>query len=122
MRCSRCQSQLEAGESHRHAGMLLCDDCYMNALSPAKACDPWAVYTASRLPDRQLNQAQEAILTIIGQKGKAPLDELSQAAGLDRARLERELAALRHMELIGADPGPDGGKYIRRFKDHKLSG
>ena len=23
-------------------GQLLCDDCYMDALSPARTCDPWA--------------------------------------------------------------------------------
>ena len=30
----------------------LCDDCYMDALSPTKTCDPWAVYTAKSIQKR----------------------------------------------------------------------
>jgi hypothetical protein len=116
MKCDRCQSQMDPDDSHEHAGMTLCDDCYMDALSPAKACDPWATYTATRLSHQELNPAQEKILALIDKKGKVPPKEFLKAAGLDQKELERELAALRHMELIRAEPAPDGGKFIIRFK------
>ena len=47
MRCEKCDKEmLEAGEEFRYAGSVMCEDCYMDAISPPKACDPWAAYIA----------------------------------------------------------------------------
>ena len=46
MECERCQDSIEPGEEREYAGRVLCEDCYMDALSPAKTCDPWAVHSA----------------------------------------------------------------------------
>ena len=35
-------------ESFQQAGQTLCEDCYLNILHSPKACDPWAVYSATR--------------------------------------------------------------------------
>jgi len=32
-----------------YGGQVRCEDCYMSALSPARACDPWAVRSAQTL-------------------------------------------------------------------------
>jgi predicted transcriptional regulator len=117
MQCGRCGQIMQSGEEHQHAGQLLCDDCYMDALSPAKACDPWAVYTATRLGHQELNPRQETILDLLRQKGMERPEKLMQATGLDAKALERELAALRHLELIRGARGPDGERYIKLFSD-----
>jgi hypothetical protein len=46
MQCDRCQANIEPGEEEQHLGQTLCEDCYMDALSPVKTCDPWAVHSA----------------------------------------------------------------------------
>ncbi len=117
MICARCQCRLDPEDSHEHATGNLCDDCYTDVMNPAKACDPWATYTASRLGDQTLNPHQEAILALIAKQGPSSLEALRKATGLDQSYLERELAALRHMELIRAAPVAGGGKVILGFKD-----
>ncbi len=116
MLCKKCQRPLEPEDAREHAGSLLCEDCYMDALSPARTCDPWAVYTASRLSEQTVNPAQEAILKMIDRQGQATAQELMAAAGLSPKELEREIASLRHMEMIRAAPVPGGGKVFRRFE------
>jgi hypothetical protein len=40
--CSSCGTSIEKGEECEHLGRILCEDCYLDALNPPKACDPWA--------------------------------------------------------------------------------
>lgn len=115
--CESCQATVEPEDIHEYAGQNLCDDCYMDALSPARSCDPWAVYTATRLPEQELNPAQEKILALLQKQGRALPAELMQATGLDNNGLQRELAALRHMELVRGEKLPDGRVAVRRFQD-----
>ncbi len=119
MKCGRCGQIIEPGEEHQHAGMVLCDDCYMDALSPAKACDPWAVYTATRLGHQELTPAQETIMTILREKERVLPEELRQEAGLEQKELERELATLRHLELISGELGSDGQRYVSLFNQNR---
>ena len=53
MRCNRCVREVPEEESFGYFGETLCDDCYMDARWGTKACDPWAVYTASRSRESQ---------------------------------------------------------------------
>ncbi len=115
--CAKCQGEAADDELHEYSGQMLCDDCYMDALSPARTCDPWAVYTASRLTNQELNPAQESILALLHKKGQAEPKELGEACGLAPKELEREIAALRHMELIRGALTPAGRKVIKLFSD-----
>ncbi|MEW5914586.1 MAG: hypothetical protein AB1814_18670 [Thermodesulfobacteriota bacterium] len=115
--CDNCSAAVEPDEIHEFAGKSLCDDCYMDAINPARACDPWAVYTASRLPEQVLNPAQEKIMALIQAQGRALPEEMMRATGLDEAGLKRELATLRHMELIKGERLPNGRVATRRFND-----
>lgn len=117
MKCAKCGSEVDPEDVRQVGGHDLCEDCCMDALSPAKACDPWATYTASRLTDQSLNPHQEAILALIAKQGPVTLAELLAATGLSQPALEREMAALRHMELLRATPTPGGGKVFLGFKD-----
>lgn len=117
MLCEKCNATMEPDEMREYGGLKLCEDCYIDALSPAKTCDPWATYTASRLGNQELNQAQDEILKLITKQGHATLAELMATTGLDETALMREIAALRHMELIRGAMMPDGGRAFKHFKD-----
>jgi hypothetical protein len=92
----------------------------MDLLSPAKACDPWAVYTAKSLQKNQggeigLNPVQENILCVL-KEGPVEPSVLSDRLGINPPELERELAALRHMEKIRGEL-KDGRRFIRLWND-----
>jgi hypothetical protein len=46
MKCDKCNNSINEGEELKLYGQLLCEDCYLDALSPARTCDPWAVHSA----------------------------------------------------------------------------
>ncbi|MCU0594198.1 MAG: hypothetical protein MUC98_01870 [Desulfobacterota bacterium] len=105
MECDRCQATIEPGDEKHHLGRTLCEDCYMDALSPVKACDPWAVHSAKSFEKHAesaptLTSVQSEILSILKETGgiepQALLRELK--ANLTQKDLEREFAVLRHME------------------------
>jgi len=96
--------EIEKGEEREHNGLTLCEDCYMDALSPARTCDPWAVHTAKSLMKEggapQLNSIQAGILSILKETGGAELRDLSERLQMKPSDIEREIASLRHMEKI----------------------
>jgi len=104
MNCEKCNAVIEPGEERNHFGKMLCEDCYMDALSPAKACDPWAVYTAKSIKEQPgvvpLNPVQEDIVKILEETGGIEPGLLAQRLGIKPPDLEREIAALRHMEKV----------------------
>lgn len=101
-KCERCGSSISAGEERALHGKTLCEDCYMDALSPARACDPWAVHTAKSFSggESPLNDVQRKILEILKETGGVEPRVLSERLGMSPFDLERELAALRHIERI----------------------
>jgi DNA-binding MarR family transcriptional regulator len=77
----------------------------MDTLSPAKACDPWAVYSAKSFGKEaagkfNLTELQGKILEILEETGGAPPEQLVERLNLSPMDLEREIAALRHMEKV----------------------
>ncbi len=104
MKCEKCGNEITDNEKYEHHGQILCEDCYMDALSPAKACDPWAVYTAKSLSDGEvsLNETQEKILAILNETGGIEEEELADKLNMKLSDLHRETAALRHMEKLKA--------------------
>ena len=114
MKCARCNTVIKEGEESEHLGQILCEDCYMDALSPAKSCDPWAVHSAKSFEQHSgrpvtLNSIQTEIIRILAESGgmerEALLEKLK--GELARPQLEREFAALRHMEKIRAEKRED---------------
>lgn len=116
MKCDNCGAVIEKGEERDYYGQTLCEDCYMDFVSPAKACDPWAVYSAKTLMDQndqsgQVNPTQEKILAVLRETGGLEPEELARRLDLKPADLEREIAALRHMEMVRGELR-DGKKVI----------
>jgi hypothetical protein len=117
MKCERCSVIIEDGEEMELHGQILCEDCYMDLLSPVKACDPWAVHSAKSFLKEQrhepeLNQLQQKILELLREKGPIEPGNLSEVLQVKNADIERELASLRHMEKVRGELR-DGKRYIR---------
>ena len=103
MQCERCHDTIAEGEHRELHDQILCEDCYIDLLSPAKACDPWAVYSAKSLakqggPELELSPLQLRILALLRERGSMEPRDLSEILQVKETDLERELAALRHME------------------------
>ncbi|MBU0513897.1 MAG: hypothetical protein KJ621_03925 [Proteobacteria bacterium] len=118
MKCESCQAEIEAGDEREHAGRTLCEDCYMDALSPARSCDPWAVFSAKSAAEleggAELTEVHQKMLHKLQQDKYVLPPDLAAHVGLSLEQLQKELAALRHLELIrGARKG--GQVYVTRF-------
>jgi hypothetical protein len=105
MKCDRCGAPIEAGEEREHLGKMLCEECYMDALSPVRTCDPWAVHSAKSFEKHSRNVGiltpiQSKMLSILNETGGIePADLLRELGGeLSLQELEREFSVLRHME------------------------
>ena len=117
MDCERCKDVVESGEEREYAGRVLCEDCYMDALSPAKTCDPWAVHSAKSFARAggaapALNPLQTQILEYLLETGGVEPRQISERFQIKPADLEREIATLRHMEKIRGELR-EGRKVIR---------
>jgi hypothetical protein len=99
--CSKCAANIEAGEEHEHLGATLCEDCYLDALNPPKACDPWAVHTARGFTGQnpQLTGLQEGILGLLKKRGPMTADDIISTLGVSASEFRNAFATLRHMEL-----------------------
>jgi len=107
MKCNRCHQDISEGEGFGYFGELLCDDCYMDVMNPPKACDPWAVYSATRTRESTgvtgaegLTSLQKEIYEFIKNQGKVTAEEVMTKFNLAQRDLESQFATLRHCELV----------------------
>ena len=118
MKCEKCGKSINQGQEYDHYDKLLCEDCYMDALSPARTCDPWAVHSAKSLAkagdglSHQVTRIQEEILCILKETGGLEPQSLLRRLKLSESEFQREFAALRHMEMVRAEMR-DGKKVFR---------
>lgn len=110
--CERCGKEISEDQAYGHLGKNYCEDCYMDVLSPPKACDPWAVYTArSSLQGKdkfsELTPVQRSIVDYVRAKGEVTAKEVTDHLDLREEDFKREFAVLRHMEVLrGMKKGP----------------
>ena len=104
--CTRCGAAMDAAEAREYRGQTLCEDCYLDAMSPTVVCDPWAVHTAKSLKDlpggQTLTPVQQKLYDLVKAKGEVPIPEAAAHLGLNEDDLRREFAPLRHMEKLRA--------------------
>ena len=100
MECEKCNKQIKQGEEMNYKGKTLCEDCYIDTLSPTRTCDPWAVYTAKSFSgkDAVFNAAQTKILKILKETGGVEFSVLVEMLRMEPDEVKREFATLRHME------------------------
>ena len=116
MNCDKCGTSMREGDDRDYYGKVLCEDCYMDALSPTRSCDPWAVHSAKNLEIKggatlEVNQTQQEILKVLKETGGLEPGLLSAQLNLTQTELERQLASLRHMEKVRAEMR-DGRKVV----------
>ena len=121
MKCNRCGELIPDEEEMDYFGETLCEECYMRALSPARACDPWAVRSAQRLSQLDdeyaaLTETQKRILQILAETGGAPAEAVAQKLNIGLTKLRNEFATLRHMEKVRGQMR-DGKKIICLWED-----
>lgn len=108
MLCDRCGEDIQTGEEMDYYGQMLCEDCYIQALSPARACDPWAVRSAQSLSQldagyAQLSEKHASILQVLEETGGIEAEAIAERLDMKMPDLRRELATLRHMEKVRAE-------------------
>ncbi len=121
MRCNRCNQELADDEGRVHRGETLCEDCYIEAAYPAKACDPWAVYAAKRSRESMgqqgaegLTELQKAIYEFIRSREKVTGEELMGHFALSPYEIQTQATILRHCELVKGQK-EDGKIYLTVF-------
>lgn len=105
MRCHRCQAEIEPEEVREQNGLTCCEDCYLDAVSTVKTCDPWAVHLAKSEMGRsglQLTPRQQKFYDLVKAKEDLTFQEAARLMGLSEEELRREFATLRHLELLRA--------------------
>lgn len=107
MECEGCGRSITAEDSYTHLGRQLCDDCYIDAQQPVKACDPWAVYLAGRTRDSSaagdvagLTDLQREIYEFIRQGDRVAPEVVMARFNLSQGELQTQVAVLRHCELV----------------------
>jgi len=105
MKCDKCDTEVSDGDEREHLGHTLCEDCYMDALSPVRTCDPWAVYSAKSFSKDggvapELTDIQSKILDILKETGGIEPEVLTKRLQMRLSDIERETATLRHMEKL----------------------
>ncbi len=115
MKCDKCKSHVKSDEEREYNGQILCEDCYMDALSPVRTCDPWAVYAAKSMSNNGavLTKRQEDILSVLEKTNGIELEPLADRLDLKLSDLQREIATLRHMEKLKA--AMEGDKKVFRL-------
>jgi hypothetical protein len=108
VKCEKCGNDIAEQDGQEFHGQIICEDCYMDALSPAKACDPWAVYSAKSFskesgPGTDITETQSKILQILKETGGTESKLISERLQISPSDLEREIATLRHMEKLKAE-------------------
>ena len=116
MQCDRCKENIPDREERDFHGQTLCEDCYMVALSPARACDPWAVHSAKSFSEKssrkvELTELQSRILNFLKETGGEEPEAVCRRLQIPLPDLEREIATLRHMEKARAELR-EGKKFI----------
>jgi len=107
MKCNRCGREIQESDAYMHLGETLCEDCYLDMRFEVKACDPWAVHSATRFRQNSglkgaegLTELQKAIYELVKSKGKVTREEVRESLSLPEPEMQRQLAILRHCELV----------------------
>ncbi|MCX5888568.1 MAG: hypothetical protein NTY36_03850 [Deltaproteobacteria bacterium] len=110
--CTKCGASLQDEEPREHLGEVLCEDCYLEALSPLRTCDPWAVHTARSLKDLPggltLTPRQQQLYDLVKEQGEVPKQEAARVLAVSEDELQREFAVLRHLEMLRACKKDEG--------------
>jgi hypothetical protein len=111
MLCAQCGASLAGAEARDFGGQVLCEDCYIEVLSPVRTCDPWAVHLARSLKDsqggHQLTPRQQRLYELVKRKQDVSFPQAAHLLDLKEEEVRQTFAVLRHMELLKATKKDD---------------
>ncbi|HSH68296.1 MAG TPA: hypothetical protein VK997_00155 [Deferrisomatales bacterium] len=119
--CPACGARVSPEDLVPHGGRLVCDDCAMNALSPAQPCDPWAVkmatgsFATTADAVATLQGLEKALYEQVRERGSVPVGAAPKLLGVQSAEVQRAFSVLRHMELLRGRKNPDGSVDLVAF-------
>ena len=107
MLCEKCGVEVSGEEAFRYAGQNYCEDCYIEAISVPKTCDPLAVRSA-RFTREKLGQKgtdgllpiQKRIYDYVQENGEVTREQVAKEFKLEQKELEKHFSVLRHCELV----------------------
>ena len=101
MNCDKCTAGISGQDVYQHAGRTLCEDCYIDALSVPKTCDPWAVYAATRTTTKgeRITPELKRILDLLKKSGPLSFEQICSELTLSEQEFHTRFSTLRHMEL-----------------------
>jgi hypothetical protein len=108
-----CGARVSPDDLVPHGGRQVCDDCAMDALSPAQPCDPWAVKMAKgsfATPAdavATLQGLERALYAAVQERGALAVAEAPALLGVGSGEVKRAFSVLRHMELLRGRRNPD---------------
>lgn len=108
MICESCQEVIPVEDQMNFMGKVLCEDCYVEAVSLPKTCDVAAVYSAKlsrKLAGQKgtegLTKLQKEIYEYVKvNDGKVTFEALMKEFQLSDPEMRRVFAPLRHCELL----------------------
>lgn len=105
MQCDRCNQSVKKKDLHKHNGQFLCEECYMDALSPVRNCNPWASRSAKNFVRETgsiaaINETQARILSLLKRNNAMELPVIAEALEIAIFDLKREIATLHHLEKV----------------------
>ena len=107
MVCEKCGAKIPQGAAFNHGGRNYCEDCYLEAVSVPKTCDPLAVRSARISRDKFGQKGTEGLLPVqqeiykyLQEQGRATREQIAAKFNLDQKELEKHTAVLRHCELV----------------------
>lgn len=107
MICTKCQEEIPQGEEMNYMGRILCEDCYVDAVSLPRTCDVSAVYSAKlsrKLAGQKgtqgLTELQKRIYEYVKINGRVTPEALANEFQLSASQVQREFTTLRHCELL----------------------
>ena len=120
--CARCGREVSPEDAVRQGSRVLCEDCLMDEMRPAKACDPWAVrHARSSMGSgaeavRALRGLEKRLYDLVQERGAVQKDDAPKLLGAGEREVDRAFATLRHMELLRAERASDGSVLYVPFR------
>jgi hypothetical protein len=115
IKCARCGIDVAKEDAYQYRNQELCEDCYMGALQAPKTCDVAAVQHAVKHRQASgqtgtdgLLDLQKEIYELIKRKGRVSRAEVMEELGLPEWELDKQIAVLRHCELVKGRKEKDG--------------
>jgi recombinational DNA repair protein (RecF pathway) len=115
LECARCKVNVNPDDLYNYHGQDLCEDCYMGAMQAPKTCDVAATHlakqhrqAAGQTGTEGLLEIQKEIYELIKRKGRVSRAEVMAELDLPEWELNKQVAVLRHCELVKGRKDEDG--------------